>query len=164
MKFAIISDTHDNLVTLHQALDWIKKNKIKLIIHCGDVTTRETLLEIVNNFDGSVQVVAGNADQNFWRRDNFSQYKNLKLYKDVGELEIDNLKIAFCHFPDKVKDLARKDFNLVFYGHTHRPWQEKINNTEVINPGNLAGLFYKASFAVFDTTTKKVELKILEML
>ena len=34
----------------------------------------------------------------------------------------------------------------------------------MINPGELAGQFYKPTFAVYDRTTEKLELKILERL
>ena len=55
-------------------------------------------------------------------------------------------------------------FNLVFHGHTHKAWEEKINETRMINPGELAGQFYKPTFAIYDTETDKLELKILERL
>ena len=79
------------------------------------------------------------------------------------ELEFNRRKIAFCHFPDIAKKLAQSGkFDLVFYGHSHRPWDEKIGNTHMINPGELAGQFYKPTFAVYDTTSGSLELKILE--
>jgi predicted phosphodiesterase len=34
----------------------------------------------------------------------------------------------------------------------------------LVNPGNLAGMFYKATFAIYETKTDKLELKILETL
>jgi hypothetical protein len=34
----------------------------------------------------------------------------------------------------------------------------------LLNPGTLAGMFYKASFAIYDTQTGQAELKILEQL
>jgi hypothetical protein len=74
-------------------------------------------------------------------------------------------KIAFTHFPDIAKKMAQSGkFDLVFYGHTHRPWDEKIGNCHMINPGELAGQFYKPTFAVYDTATGGLQLKILEKL
>ena len=35
MKIAIISDTHNNWPNFKKAIEWIKKEKIKLILHCG---------------------------------------------------------------------------------------------------------------------------------
>jgi hypothetical protein len=34
----------------------------------------------------------------------------------------------------------------------------------MINPGELAGQFYKPTFALYDTETNSIELKILEKL
>ena len=65
--------------------------------------------------------------------------------------------------PEIAKQLAAsKKFDLVFCGHTHKPWEEKIGVCSLINPGNLSNLIHKASFAVFDLESDKLELKILE--
>jgi len=37
MKIAIIADSHDNIVNIEKFIAWAKKNKIDLIIHCGDL-------------------------------------------------------------------------------------------------------------------------------
>ena len=51
MKIAIISDTHDNVATFKKAVDLIKKEKIKTIIHCGDIFKPEKLnLAIIGPF------------------------------------------------------------------------------------------------------------------
>ena len=62
MKIAIISDTHDNLPNFKKAIDWIKKQGIKTIIHCGDVACPETLDSALTDFSGQVFVSLGNAD------------------------------------------------------------------------------------------------------
>ena len=91
-------------------------------------------------------------------------------------MELGGKKIAFTHFPEIAKKLAQSgEFDLVFYGHTHRAWDEKVathpkfgKNTEkethMINPGELAGQFHKPTFAVYDTQTGELQLKILEKL
>jgi len=55
-----------------------------------------------------------------------------------------------------------ENFDFYFFGHTHYPFLKKEKNCFLANPGNLAGLYFKASFALLDTETKKLELKILE--
>ena len=152
MKIAIVSDTHNNLGNFKKAIDWVKKEKIKLILHCGDISSQETIDYVKKEFGGEIKFVKGNADF------------NLDLPEKM-ELEIDNKKIAFAHFPDTAKKLAQSvKFDMVFYGHTHRPWDEKVGKTHMINPGELAGQFYKPSFAVYETATGSLELKILEKL
>lgn len=152
MKIAIISDTHDNLANLKKALDWIKKENIKLVLHCGDIQSQETIDFANKNFEGEIKFVKGNAD---W---------NLDL-PDHLEIEFNKKKIGFVHFPNEAKKMAQSgNFDLVFYGHTHRPWDEKVGECHMVNPGELAGQFTKPTFAIYDTSTGTLELKILERL
>ena len=174
MKIAIVSDTHNNMANFKKAIEWINKEKIRLILHCGDISSQETIDEAKKLFKGEIKFVKGNADH------------GLELPEKI-ELEIEGnpsadsasslqagsgqVKIAFCHFPDNAKKMAQSgQFDLVFYGHTHRPWDEKIvcpepnrrSETHMINPGELAGQFYKPTFAVYDTVAGILVLKILE--
>ena len=162
MKIAILSDTHNNWNNFKKAIDWIMKEEIQLILHCGDICNREIMDEAQKYFEGPssakasegrrIKFVKGNGDF------------NLDL-PDKMELEFNGKKIAFTHFPDIAKKMSQsRMYDLVFYGHTHRPWDEKIGETHMINPGELAGHFYKPSFAIYDTVTDKLELKILEQL
>jgi len=157
MKIAIISDTHDNLENLKKFFDFAKKKKIKILIHCGDVCNGETLKEIEKNFE-RIYLSLGNADI---KDSILKEAKKTKIFENEGRIEIENLKIGFCHmFNLKEKNL--EDFDFYFFGHSHWPFLKKEGNCYLANPGNLAGLFYKATFAILDTKTKKIELKILE--
>jgi len=165
MKIAIISDTHDNLTTLKKAIAWMNKNDIEEIIHCGDVCSPETLYELSKMFAGKIHVVFGNVDEYILDagQETIAELPNVKLYGKTGELILSNKKIAFVHMPEIAKQLAAsKKFDLVFCGHTHKPWEEKIGVCRLINPGNISNLIHKASFAVFDLESDKLELKILE--
>ena len=152
MRIAIVSDTHNNWANFKKAIEWIKKQNIQLILHCGDICNQETIDDAKKIFDGDIRFVKGNGDH------------DLNLPQKM-ELEFNGKKIAFCHFPDIAKKLAQSGgFDLVFYGHTHKPWDEKISECHMINPGELAGQFYKPTFAVYDTAKGSLELKILENL
>ena len=153
MKIAIVSDTHNNWANFKKAVDWIKKEKIQLILHCGDISSQQIIDDAKKIFDGEIKFVKGNADF------------DLPDVPDKSEFEADGKKIAFVHFPNEAKKLSQSGkFDLVFYGHTHRPWDEKVGECHMINPGELAGQFYKPTFAVYDTSTGNLELKILEKL
>ena len=156
MKIAIISDTHDNLLNLRVFFDFAKKENIETLIHCGDTAHGETLEEILKNFSGKIFLSFGNMDF----REEFSNFENnerLKIFEDFGETDIDGLKIGFCHFPELAKENAEK-YDFVFYGHTHKPWIEKIDNCFVANPGNLASQYFAPSFAILNTETKNLSL------
>jgi putative phosphoesterase len=157
MKIAIISDSHDNLENLKKFFDFAKKKKIKILIHCGDVCNGETLKEIEKNFE-QIYLCLGNADI---KESLLKEAKKTKIFEKEGKIEVSRLKIGFCHmFNLKEKNLEGFDF--YFFGHSHWPFLKKENDCYLANPGNLAGLFYRATFAILDTKTKKLELKILE--
>lgn len=166
MKIAIVSDSHDNVPNLEKALGWMNKNGIEAMIHCGDLCAPSVLTKfIAPAFSGPIHLVFGNVEDRILMPKYAAECSNVKHYGDVGEVELDGKKIAFVHFPDKAKELAKSGkYDLVFYGHTHKPWEEIIGHTKIVNPGTLAGLFFKATFAVYDTATGKLELKILERL
>jgi putative phosphoesterase len=152
MKIVVVSDTHNHWTNFKKAIEWAKRENIKLILHCGDICSQEMIDDAKKEFDGKLDFVKGNGD---W---------NLDLPEKM-ELEFNGKRIAFCHFPDLAKKLAQSGkFDLVFYGHTHRPWDEKVGECHMINPGELAGQFYKPTFAVYDTVSGSLELKILERL
>ncbi|MFH1029736.1 MAG: metallophosphoesterase family protein [bacterium] len=200
MRIAIISDSHDNLTNIYKALDWMNKNGVSEIIHCGDVCASSALAEIAKNFKGKIHLVYGNVDGDHEGMEKMAEKAgNIVICGEAGILEISRdegevveprfqeisrdegevvepylqeggvpkprYKIAFTHFPWKAKELAKSGkYKYIFYGHTHKPWEEKVGNCKMINPGTLAGMFYKATFAVFDTNTGQLDLKLLERL
>jgi len=165
MKIAILSDSHDNWVNLKKAVSYINKHKIPIMIHCGDVCAPSTLMEMTKLFKGKeIHLAKGNVDGDIEGFKTVTKkYKKLKYHGNTGKVEIDGLTIVFCHFPNVAKKIAQSNkYDLVFYGHTHMPWQEKIGKTTLYNPGTVGGLFSKATFAIFDTETQKAELILLE--
>lgn len=166
MRIAIMSDTHDNLATLDKTLAFLKQEKITTLIHCGDTSTLETIKYIRENFDGDLYATLGNDEKNPEDRiTETSDLKRFKQFESAGELAIDGIKIAFIHYPDAAKNLARSGkYDMVFYGHTHKPWEERVGNCLVINPGNVAGVYYPPTFAVFDTDSMKAKLVRIDAL
>jgi len=166
MKIAIISDTHDNLATLDKFIRFIEKNPAKAVIHCGDIAEGGTLRHLADKFDGKIFAAFGNMDY----RDSVEAAAKkcggkIILFDDFGQAEFDGIKIGFCHHKETALRHCRGEkFNFIFYGHTHKPWIEKIETCQLANPGTLAGMFYLATFAILDTQTSKLELKILSRL
>lgn len=175
MKIAIISDSHSNVANFKKAIEWLNKEKVGLILHCGDIGSPESLKESLKDFRGELFGVLGNMDSEYRAEiKDYNEIKNVKISEDVLRTEIPNpglgsekfKKIAITHYPEEGKKLALSgDFDLVFYGHTHKPWEEKINvKCRLINPGELAGQIFKPSFALYDLEKDFLELKILEKL
>lgn len=165
MKVAILSDTHDNMPNIEKACQWLKEQAVFKMIHCGDIASRETIVLMSKMFRGDIFIVFGNMDRDYVTQEEIESLglKNVQVFGDVGELELDGCRFNFSHFPKKAKQLAASQkYDVVCYGHTHKPWIDKVGKTLLLCPGNLANQMYKPTFAVYDIDKKKPELKILE--
>ena len=169
MLLAIISDTHGNLVTFKKFAGWAKQNQISEIIHCGDFGFTDFAKDMAGLLpDASFHIITGNADTDPAKLKKMiadGQLPNVIFYGQTGKIELGGKKIAFTHKPDDAQKLAlTSQFDLVFFGHTHKPWEETIGSCRVINPGTLAGIYYRSTFAIYNTATDNLELKITDTL
>lgn len=162
MKLAIISDSHDNVPNIDEALKLIADFGAEVIIHCGDVCAPSVLAYLAEKFSGPIYLCLGNVEGDHQKKITENQIENVTIFPTTGIVELDKLKIAFNHYPDQAKKLAEENkYDLVFYGHNHKPWEETVGTTRLVNPGTLAGLFSKPTMAFYDTMTKQLTLKIL---
>lgn len=163
MKIAIVSDTHGNTTNFQKIVGWLNKEGIKMILHCGDIGSPESLKESLANFRGEFQGVLGNMDEDWTSLSEYQNPPKIKVEKEMLEKKVGVKRLAVIHRPESARKLAESGkYDLVFYGHTHQPWEEKVGNCRMINPGEAAGQFYKPTFAVYDADSEKLELKILE--
>lgn len=164
MLIAIAADLHDNLVNWQKFKKYAEKQGIKTLLFCGDLTNEETLQLISTDFKGKIFLIAGN--QELYDPNSLSKLENIKFLGRYDYVDIENKKIGLIHEPSYQAQLMKKQthLNYLFYGHTHKPWLRQEGDLIIANPGTLGGVFYKASFAILDTNTNKLELKILESL
>lgn len=160
MKIVIISDVHNNTVNFKKVLDYCENKNIKKIICCGDLASQEALDFFCDNFSGKIYYTFGNMDNGHLKDFEFvPEYKNAKLFKNYGEVEIGGSKIAFVHYPRIAKELCESGkYKFVFYGHTHEPWEENINKCKMLNPGTVGGERNFPTFAVWDTKSDHFDL------
>jgi len=129
MKVLIASDTHkrnDNYFEI------VEMHKPDMVIHCGDVEGSE--YAIAEAADCPVHIVLGNNDF-------FSE-----LPREL-ELEIAGRKVLVTHGHnyyvsmgnERLKqDAIARGFDMVFYGHTHRPVVDMDDDIIAVNPGSLS--------------------------
>ena len=55
MKIAIVSDTHNNWANFKKAIEWLNKEKIQLILHCGDISGQEIINDAQKLFGGEIK-------------------------------------------------------------------------------------------------------------
>lgn len=159
MRIGIISDTHDNLWRLDEAIPLLAD--VQALIHCGDLISPfmvhrlgkglpEIPVHMVwGNNDGDKRMVAQVAEG----------YPGFTIYGEFAEVEIANLRIAINHYPEIARGLAKSGaYDLVCYGHNHTAHQETVGGTLLLNPGEVMGLKGSASVAIFDTQSREVEM------
>lgn len=130
MKILIISDTHGKHDNLSRVLE--QESPIDLLIHLGDAEGYEEY--IAKQAGCPLEIVAGNNDF-------FSDLPREK------ELEIGKYKVLITHghyyyVNTGIEEIARmaqgRDFDIVMYGHTHRPLIDIRKDIIVMNPGSLS--------------------------
>jgi putative phosphoesterase len=155
MKIAILSDTHSRYATIEAALRLVEERNVELILHCGDIEDAEA----VWLFPGKTHFVFGNCDT---ERASIRQAVygiGATLHEPYGGLDLDGVKLAFIHSDDRklFRELEHgRQFDYLFYGHSHVAEQHQTGPTRVINPGALHRARPK-TFAVLDLTSGEIE-------
>lgn len=156
MKIAIIADSHDNLENIQKFFEIIQEKNIAMIFHCGDICNSNTIKKLTQT-ELKIHAVCGNNDEYEYLK-SYCSNTNINLIQDIGEMEIDGIKIAMTHYPKVCEYLASLGkYDIIFYGHTHRKKTDTINKTKIVNPGDLEGRFRNPSFVIFDTVQNEID-------
>ncbi len=158
-----MADIHGNMAYLGRAKEIINAEKLEIVIVCGDVQDSEVLQEL-DSWPQKVCLALGNADYSI--REKLQRgliwTENVEVSLDYGELQIGGTRLAYCHYPKYAEKLAESGrYDVVFYGHNHKPWEEKIGRTVLLNPGEIQARDGKPTFAIYDLSKMKGELKVL---
>jgi uncharacterized protein len=164
VKAGILSDSHDHAAAVAMALELFRAEGVGVILHLGDVCApsvlagyRESgipLLAVFGNNDGDrkgLQDATGGA---------FRQGPRIE--------EVAGRKILMAHtFEELQPELAERGrFDLVLFGHTHRPLTMRVGRAMVLNPGESCGFLRgKHTCALMDLETmvaRIVELPVAE--
>lgn len=158
MRIGIISDTHDNIWRLEEALSYLQDTDA--ILHCGDLISPFIVHRLGKGLGNKpVHVVWGNNDGDKRALTQAAgQYGNITLHGDFADLSLDSVRIAINHYPEIGRSLAScEQYDLVCYGHDHTAFKEQIGKTLLINPGEVMGLNGSATLAIYDTGPRRVE-------
>jgi len=158
MIIATMSDSHDNIWNLRKALQIIGREKVGMILHCGDFVAPFMLKEL----DGAgicVHAVFGNndGDQHQLTRLALTELEQIHLHGLVAELDIDGFRIALTHYYAVGHGLAlSKRYDMVCYGHSHVYRLETAGSTPLLNPGEIMGKEGRPGFCLVDTSSGTV--------
>lgn len=96
MNIGIISDTHDDLSSLKNAIKIFNERKVEYVIHAGDYVFPGVVKEF-RHLNGKLIGVLGNNDgEKLGLAKNFQEIGGV-LHGEFCNLELDNLKIAIYH-------------------------------------------------------------------
>jgi hypothetical protein len=160
MKIAVLSDIHDNIWNLADALRSIAALKAEALIFCGDFCAPFALSQMAAGFSGPVHCVFGNNDGDpRLLLQNALAAGNVTLHGQNAELVLGGRKIAVNHYPEIARRLAEAgQFVLVCYGHNHLAKVEALGTTLLANPGEIMGRFGSPSFGMYDCETGAFQL------
>ena len=159
-KLIIVSDSHDHIDLLRQAIQAGNDLHAAAMLHCGDLCAPFMLDLMGNHFKGEIHVVLGNNDGD-GRLLQTIVYRqpSITLHGLYAELAFDGRAIAMIHYPEPAYRIAQSNqFNLVCYGHNHIRRLERIGQSLLLNPGEIMGMKSTPSWAIYDCESDTVEL------
>ncbi len=125
----IFSDTHGNAKGVSELLPLIAENDY--VVHLGDGWA--DMREARSFYPEKVYACGGNCDF-------------VSLLPDDGELEVEGVKIYFCHghrygvktqLTSLAMEAKRRGCDIALYGHTHTAQITEMDGVTLINPGSL---------------------------
>jgi len=164
MIVGIISDTHDHLPLLDEAVKKLNEEKAELVLHAGDYVApfvvphfkplKANLIGVFGNNDGDKELL----------KKRFTEL-GAEIRGKFAEVIVNGLRIALLH-GDEVELLRSlidvASYDVIIHGHTHEAKTYRKGKTLIINPGEVCGyLSKKPSIAILNT--KPLEVKTIHL-
>lgn len=161
MLIGLISDTHDHVPHIRQAVNLFQERGTNLVLHAGDYCSPFTipLFEEIN-----LRGIFGNNDGDKYLLISKFQAIGADIEGDFMTLKAGGLHIAVYHgtYPEITAALNRSGtYDVVVSGHTHECLTEQIGDTLWVNPGTANGFDGDATVAFLDTDTREVAFEVL---
>tara|TARA_B100001123_G_C15299630_1_gene1020544 strand:- start:505 stop:996 length:492 start_codon:yes stop_codon:yes gene_type:complete len=141
MLLGVVSDTHNNIRNVNNAISIFNKENVDVVIHTGDICKPQTL-KLFSKLNCPLIGVFGNNDRIETGLEEICKEFSFNFSSPPFLISLHKKKIAIFHEPDPINEYLKlnKDINLVLHGHTHRYREEMIEDTICFNPGESAGL------------------------
>jgi hypothetical protein len=160
MLIGVMSDSHDDMGQIRKAVDLFNQRGVALVLHAGDLVspfTFEVLDDLVAEFAG----IFGNNDGD---RLLLAEKSKGRVHNQPYFRRFDGKMLAMMHEPDFLNSVARcGDFDIVIYGHLHKPDVRTVAKTLIVNPGKVAEL-HKGTSTVAIVDTEAMEAEIAELI
>jgi len=154
----LMSDSHDNLTMIRRAVSIFNDASCDLVVHAGDFVAPFAVRELAS-LNGRFKAVFGNCD---------GEKTGLKMaIEPIGEIQEAPFafshagkEILLCHIDFPVSQyVASGQYDIVIFGHTHKPEVKKKGRTLAINPGETGGwLTGTSTVALLDPASLEAEI------
>jgi putative phosphoesterase len=158
VRIAVISDTHDNVWKLDEAMPHLRT--AAAVIHCGDLCSPFMIRRLGEGLPAiPVHLVWGNNDgDTFLISVVAKEFPAIRLHGPLAKLELGGVAVAVNHYGVLARGLAAtQEFGLVCYGHDHSAHSEWVGDCLLLNPGELMGLNGRSSLALVELPSRAVE-------
>ena len=159
MKIGVVSDSHGKSARLRRALAILTDRGAEAVVHCGDLGATDCL-EALAEAGVPAYAVAGNMDRN--RQTLQAEAQRLGVHFSCDTILVclgGGTYLAATHGDrsEVIQQLlADRQFPYVCHGHTHRPRNQKLGGTRIINPGALHHA-HRHTAALLDTEADTAE-------
>ena len=167
MKIAILSDSHDHIANIEKVVTQLK-GKVEAAIFCGDFCAPFAARKL-SELNIPIYACLGNNDEDQigLLKMGGDKFNWTFLAEEFGTIELDNKRLAFCHYPKLAELLSKtQEYDAVFFGHTHQAEMKTHGKALLLNPGAICGIkngkYEEASYATYDTDTNSAELDIIK--
>jgi putative phosphoesterase len=154
----VMSDSHDNLPAIRRAISVFNDAHCNLVLHAGDIVAPFAIKELAA-LDCRVQAVYGNCDGEkpglAAAVEPFGEIRDAPAVFSHDKREI---LLGHVNFPVP-EYVASGKYDIVVFGHTHKPEVIKKGRTLAVNPGETGGwLTGKSTVALLDPATLEAEI------
>lgn len=166
MKFAILSDIHENYHNLSLCIEDMRKQGIDQVLFLGDFMNAG-IARMLATASFPVFAILGNNDGDLIAlyKESVKKDSTMKLHpKTYASFSLGGKRFFLTHYDDLVETaVASGLYDAVFFGHTHRHSIEKRGLCTVVNPGELSAHKYgKPTYAIYDTNENLYTIQELE--
>lgn len=164
MLIGVLSDVHDALSNLEDALQGLRERGVGTLFFLGDFCS-PIPSRMLSAYPGTVHCVFGNGDGDRFAISKVAEADDsaLVLHGEWADLEVEGRRVALTHFPFYARALARTgDYDAVFSGHTHEWHEEREGQTLWVNPGEILGWKGRPTWALWETSDNSVAFDGLE--
>ena len=152
MKVGILSDSHDHRGAAEGALLLFRAEGVGMVFHLGDVCSPAVL----DGYDDPSIPFLGVFGNNDYDRDGLQEATGGAFRQGPRIETVDGRRILLAHSYDQLRGKLSMEgrFDLVLFGHTHRPLTMRVGKALVVNPGESCGLLrWKNTCAIVDLAT-----------